>query len=103
MCSETLISEFSSLHSCALMHELVPFTEVHTSVHVHASMHIYCTAITVADPGFPVGGGVNPLGGVDLQCGCFLAKMYAKMIKLGPIGGHASSTPPRSANALDHW
>ena len=43
MCSEALISDCSSLHSCTLMHELVPFTEVHTSVQVHASMHMYCT------------------------------------------------------------
>ena len=32
MCSEALISECSSLHSCALMHEPVLFTEVQTSV-----------------------------------------------------------------------
>ena len=38
MCSEALISECSSLHSCALMQEPVLFTEVHTYVQVHASM-----------------------------------------------------------------
>ena len=49
---------------------------------------------TVADPGFPVGG-VDPLeGAVDLRCGCFLAKMYAKMKELGPVGGHVPGTPP---------
>ena len=42
MCSEALISEFSSLHSCALMHKPVLFTEVYTFVQVHASMHMYC-------------------------------------------------------------
>ena len=65
--------------------------------------------VTVADPGFPVGGGVHPLGagvdplgaGVDLRCGHFSVKMYAKTKELGPIGGRAPGTPPppRSANA----
>ena len=41
----------------------------------------------MADPGFPVWGGVDPLGGVDLQCGHFSVKMYAKMKELGPVGG----------------
>ena len=55
---------------------------------------------TVADPGFPVGGGVHPLGGgVDLRRGCFSVKMYAKTKELGPMGGgvrlaHPSLDPP---------
>ena len=55
----------------------------------------------VADPGFPVGGGVDLLGGgLDLRHGCFLAKMYAKTKEFGPVGGHVPGTPPpRSANA----
>ena len=37
---------------------------------------------------------------MDLQCGHFLVKMYAKMKELGPIGGRAPGTSPlRSANA----
>ena len=47
----------------------------------------------MADPGFPVGGRA-PIGGMDLQRGCFLVKMYAKMKELGPIGGRVPSTPP---------
>ena len=39
-------------------------------------------------------GGVHPLGGVDLQRGHFLVKMYAKMKELGPIGGRAPGMPP---------
>ena len=49
----------------------------------------------VADPGFPIGG-ANPVGrGADVQCGHFVAKMYAKMKELGPVGGrgHAGGTP----------
>ena len=42
--------------------------------------------ISVADPGFPVGG-VDPLGGVDLRWGCFSVKMYAKTKELRLVGG----------------
>ena len=53
---------------------------------------------SVADPGFPVGGGggggVDPLRGVDLRRGCFLAKMCVKMKEFGPVGGRATGTPP---------
>ena len=36
--------------------------------------------IAVADPGFPVRGGHASIrGGVDLRCGHFSVKMYAKM------------------------
>ena len=47
-------------------------------------------------------GGVHPLGGLDLQRGHFLVKMYAKMKELGPMGGmrwaRPPPPPPRSAN-----
>ena len=57
--------------------------------------------LPVADPGFPVGGGAEPLGGVDLQRGCFSAKTYAKMKELDPVGGGARrQRPPGSANGL---
>ena len=57
-----------------------------------------CILYTVADPGFPVGEACIRWGGVDLRRGHFLVKMYAKMKELGPIGGRAPGTPPRSAN-----
>ena len=60
-----------------------------------------CTYKPVADPGFPIGGACTHWGGVDLQRGHFLVKMYAKTKELGPIGGRAPATPPRSANAND--
>ena len=44
---------------------------------------------TVADPGFPVGG-----GGADLQRGCFSAKTYVKMKELDPVGGRGPAAPP---------
>ena len=34
-------------------------------------------------------------GGVDLRCGHFLVKMYAKTKELHPIGGRAPGTPPQ--------
>ena len=49
----------------------------------------------VADPGFPVGGGREPVrGGVDLQRGHFLVKMYVKTKELGPIGGACAGHAP---------
>ena len=62
--------------------------------------------MTVADPGFPVGGGGGGGGGRGPisggawtpDVGTFLAKMYAKMEELGPVGGactrHAPPDPP---------
>ena len=55
------------------------------------------TCVSVADPGFPVGG-VHLLGDVDLRRRHFLPKMHVKMKELDPIGGHVPGTPPRSAN-----
>ena len=44
---------------------------------------------SVADPGFPVGGGVDPQGGYVTKI------LYVKMKESGPIGGVcAPGTPP---------
>ena len=52
----------------------------------------------MADPGFPVGGRAPVRGGMDLRCGHFSVKMYAKMKELCPGGaacaGHAPLDPP---------
>ena len=48
----------------------------------------------VADPGFPIGGAPTHWGGANLQQVHFLAKMYAKMKEIGPVGGHALAAPP---------
>ena len=43
---------------------------------------------------------MDPLGGVwTSDAGTFYQK-YVKMKELGPVGGRAPGTPPRSANAL---
>ena len=45
-------------------------------------------SIPVADPGFPVGGGADPLeGGTNLQRVHFSAEMYAKMKEIDPVAG----------------
>ena len=55
----------------------------------------YFETSTVADPGFPVGGGAEPLGGgADLQRGCFSVKTYAKTKELDPVGGGARRRRP---------
>ena len=59
-------------------------------------------SLSVADPGFPVGG-VHPLGGVDLRHGCFLVKMYAKMKELGPTGGGVCPACPLDPPMLILW
>ena len=45
--------------------------------------------LTVADPGFPVGGG----GGADLRRVHFSAKTYAKMKEMDPVGGRRRRPP----------
>ena len=55
--------------------------------------------ITVADPGFPIGGGGRrPIGGrgANLQDVHFSAKMYVKMKEMDPVGGgaRAGGAPP---------
>ena len=53
----------------------------------------------MADPGFPIGGGTDLLGGANLRCVHFSAKTYAKMKEMDPVGGgHALVVPPGSAN-----
>ena len=58
---------------------------------------------SVADPGFPVGEGVDLVGGgVDSQGSYVLKILYVKTKELGPLGGaRAGRAPPRSANVND--
>ena len=50
---------------------------------------------TVADPGFPVGGGVDLVGGgVDSRGGYVLKILYVKTKELGPLGGGARRARP---------
>ena len=39
-------------------------------------------------------GGAEPLGGTNLRRGCFLAKMYAKLKELDPVGGGGAPAAP---------
>ena len=44
-------------------------------------------SVSVADPGFPIGGAPTHWGGTDLQCVHFLVKTYAKTKEMDPVGG----------------
>ena len=48
----------------------------------------------MADPGFPVGGDADPLGGANLRRVHFLVKMYAKMKEIDPVGGGGAGGAP---------
>ena len=51
--------------------------------------------VSVADPGFPVGGGGRrPIGGADLRRGRLSVKMYVKTKELGLVGSGHAPTPP---------
>ena len=55
---------------------------------MHGSADTYIPMpMSVADPRFLIWGGRRPVGGANLQCGCFLAETYAKTKELGPVGG----------------
>ena len=58
--------------------------------------------LTVADPGFPVGGGVDLVGaGVDSRGGYVLKILYVKTKESGPLGGHVLGICLcRSANGM---
>ena len=51
--------------------------------------------ITVADPGFPVGRGVDLVGGaVDSRGGYVSQILYVKTKESGPLGGACAGRPP---------
>ena len=55
----------------------------------------------VADPGFPVGGDADPLGGgANLRRVHFSAKTYVKTKKIDPVGGGGGGGAP-AAPPLD--
>ena len=52
-------------------------------------------SFTVADPGFPVGGGVDLVGGGVDSRGSYVSKiLYVKMKELGPLGGARAGRAP---------
>ena len=61
--------------------------------------HISCilcglSCVTVADPGFPVGGLIPIEGDTDVRRGCFSMKTCAKMKELGPVWGRGAGGVP---------
>ena len=50
--------------------------------------------MSVADPGFPLGGRGPRRGGVDSRGGYVSKILYVKMKEFGPKGGRAPGTPP---------
>ena len=51
--------------------------------------------LSVADPGFPVGGGVDLVGGGVDSRGSYVSKiLYVKMKELGPLGGGGTRRVP---------
>ena len=64
---------------------------------VRNKFKIFSMHMAGPDPGFSVGGGMDPFwGGFGLQRGYFSVKMYAKTKELGPVGGGGActDTPP---------
>ena len=57
--------------------------------------------LSVADPGFPVGGYRAVRGGASLRCVCFSVKMYAKIKELDPVGGDVPVAPPNSPGSAN--
>ena len=47
-------------------------------------------------------GGADPLGGANLRCIHFLAKTYAKMKEMDPVGGRAPAAPPPLDPPMEH-
>ena len=60
--------------------------------------------VPVADPGFPVGGGVDLVRGAVDPRGSYVSKiLHVKTKESGPVGGaRAGRPPPRSANECYH-
>ena len=65
-------------------------------------LHIISCGSSVADPGFPVGGGVDPLEGAwTSDLGTFRQKCMQNERTGSRRRGRAPGTPPRSANAAN--
>ena len=64
-------------------------------------MRMLCNIISGGSRISRRGGACTRCGGVDLQRGHFLVKMYAKTKELGPMGSVRRVHPPRSANDND--
>ena len=108
MCYFFRIAAFRSADKSCLMNNLNTFNNNHSKNHdVTAKLGpttmkfmrqlnfglLILWTYSVADPGFPVG------GGVDSQAGYVSKILYVKKKESGPLGGRVPGTPPsRSAN-----
>ena len=84
----------------SLLEELTAASSVEVMDNVHASLKLSDWSIKMTCSG---GSRISDRGCVDLRCGHFSMKMYAKTKELGPIGGHVPGMlppPPRSTNDM---
>ena len=61
----------------------------------------YAFYLSVADPGFPVGGRRPRRGGANSWGGYISKNLYVKTKESGPMGGARQRRPPESATAYD--
>ena len=72
-------------------------------MHITVALHYKLHYSSVADPGFPVGGGVDLVGGtLTSEAGMFQKFCMSKQKNLDPWGGGRApgTSPSRSANAV---
>ena len=60
----------------------------------------FTESLSVADPGFPVGGR-GPVVGCGPLTWALFTKNVCKNERIGSVGGHALGLPPRSANVYN--
>ena len=98
-----VLMKFLKSHFDSCPHSLVPILHLSTVRQTTQFLNIdYNNGhYSVADPGFPVGGGVDFVGGPWTRRRLrFVKFVYVKTKELGPLGGRAPGAPPGSANAI---
>ena len=85
----------------------VEMQRVYTCYTTEITNHCYTAKITVfpvADPGFPVGGGVDLVrGAVDPRGGYVSKILHVKMKESGPVGGGARRARPPLDPPMVPW
>ena len=83
-----------------LLNSLISLSELHKTPNIQISEQKYAKKQqkSVADPGFPVGGGVDLVGGAVDPRGGYVSKiLHVKTKESGPVGGGGA----RRARPLD--